>query len=584
MALVLICGQPCSSKSTIARQLVAALEAAINEQQNSAPGDRRLSVVLLGEEQLHIGRDDGYQNMVAEKNLRGSLRSEVDRAVGKDRIVIVDSLNAIKGYRYELCGPQSLGLALFELHPATEQAAEEAERVIGEVVTLLVGGSGAANGQGRAGRALQPTVATQTATPSDANVLYEMDRATKEVISAVMDAQASLGGASSPFTVNLGPNNNIGRMVAAGTTVKDVSPHAFVKAYAAHLKRTGKIEVPTWADIVKTGTYKELAPYDPDWYYIRAASMARKVYLKPGVGVGAFKKIYGGPKNNGSRPSHFCRSSGSVARHVLQQLESIGIVEQDANGGRRITSDGQRDLDRIAGRAAAAAVEASDKMQGAEVSKQVQQMVEFIRQEAEEKANEIAVAAEEEFNIEKLQLVEAEKRKIRQEYERKEKQVEIAKKIDYSKQLNASRLKVLQAQDSIVKEMKAAAEKELLKVSSDTKKYTELLKDVIAQGLVRLNESAVQLRCREADVAAVKAALPGAIQEYVTVTKQTAPTVDVDTVKFLPAAPHCAGGVVMASKDGRVVCSNTLDARLEIAFKQNLPAIRASMFKTSVVS
>lgn len=34
-----------------------------------------------------------------------------------------------------------------------------------------------------------------------------------------------------------------------------------------------------------------------------------------------------------------------------------------------------------------------------------------------------------EFNIEKLQLVEAEKKKIRQEYERKEKQVEIRKKM-----------------------------------------------------------------------------------------------------------------------------------------------------------
>ena len=32
----------------------------------------------------------------------------------------------------------------------------------------------------------------------------------------------------------------------------------------------GKIEVPTWVDIVKTGAYKELAPYDPDWYYVRA--------------------------------------------------------------------------------------------------------------------------------------------------------------------------------------------------------------------------------------------------------------------------------------------------------------------------
>ena len=34
--------------------------------------------------------------MPAEKNLRGLLRSEVDRSVSKDSIVIVDSLNNIK--------------------------------------------------------------------------------------------------------------------------------------------------------------------------------------------------------------------------------------------------------------------------------------------------------------------------------------------------------------------------------------------------------------------------------------------------------------------------------------------------------
>lgn len=68
-------------------------------------------------------------------------------------------------------------------------------------------------------------------------------------------------------------------------------------------------------------------------------------------------------------------------------------------------------------------------MNNADVSKQIQQMVRFIRQEAEEKANEISVSAEEEFNIEKLQLFEAEKKKIKQEYERKEKQVEVRKKM-----------------------------------------------------------------------------------------------------------------------------------------------------------
>lgn len=31
-----------------------------------------------------------------------------------------------------------------------------------------------------------------------------------------------------------------------------------------------QMELPHWTDIVKTGTFKELAPYDEDWYYIRA--------------------------------------------------------------------------------------------------------------------------------------------------------------------------------------------------------------------------------------------------------------------------------------------------------------------------
>lgn len=48
------------------------------------------------------------------------------------------------------------------------------------------------------------------------------------------------------------------------------SADAFITAYASHLKRSGKIDVPIWVDIVKTGAYKELGPYDPDWFYVRA--------------------------------------------------------------------------------------------------------------------------------------------------------------------------------------------------------------------------------------------------------------------------------------------------------------------------
>ncbi|KAG0225451.1 40S ribosomal protein S19 [Mortierella sp. GBAus27b] len=132
-------------------------------------------------------------------------------------------------------------------------------------------------------------------------------------------------------------------------TVKDVNPHEFNRAYAAYLKRSGKLEIPKWVDLVKTGTYKELAPNDPDWFYVRAASVARHIYLRRSVGVGALKKLHGGTINRGTRPSHHVESSGSVARKVLQALEKINVIEADEeNGGRKITVDGQRDLDRIA--------------------------------------------------------------------------------------------------------------------------------------------------------------------------------------------------------------------------------------------
>ena len=53
-------------------------------------------------------------------------------------------------------------------------------------------------------------------------------------------------------------------------------------------------------------------------------------------------------RNNGSCPSHWRRGSGSIARKGLQALEQLKLVEKDSNGGRKLTSQGRRDLDRIA--------------------------------------------------------------------------------------------------------------------------------------------------------------------------------------------------------------------------------------------
>ena len=70
--------------------------------------------------------------------------------------------------------------------------------------------------------------------------------------------------------------------------------------------------------------------------------------LRSPVGVSTIRKIYGIRKSNGSAPSHWSKGAGGVARKALQALEGLKLVEKDPNGGRRLTSQGRRDLDRIA--------------------------------------------------------------------------------------------------------------------------------------------------------------------------------------------------------------------------------------------
>lgn len=58
--------------------------------------------------------------------------------------------------------------------------------------------------------------------------------------------------------------------VSGAITVRDVPADKFIAALADSFKNNDKFVVPKWVDYVKTGVHKELAPYDPDWYYIRA--------------------------------------------------------------------------------------------------------------------------------------------------------------------------------------------------------------------------------------------------------------------------------------------------------------------------
>lgn len=71
--------------------------------------------------------------------------------------------------------------------------------------------------------------------------------------------------------------------------------------------------------------------------------------MRPDAGVGAMKLVFGGRKRRGSRPAKHGLSSGSIARKAMQALEALSVVEKASSGkGRRISSNGRKDLDQIA--------------------------------------------------------------------------------------------------------------------------------------------------------------------------------------------------------------------------------------------
>jgi V-type H+-transporting ATPase subunit E len=161
-------------------------------------------------------------------------------------------------------------------------------------------------------------------------------------------------------------------------------------------------------------------------------------------------------------------------------------------------------------------------------------MIAFIQQEAAEKVEEIEAKAEEEFNIEKSRLVSQQRVKIIDYYDKKEKQIELQKKIQHSNLANASRLSILKARDDYVQTLKEEAKKQLINLTQDRTKYKTILANLIAQGLFLLMEKDVTLRCRRNDSDLIQQLIPDVINRYKQELKQKDIKITVDEKNFLP--------------------------------------------------
>ncbi len=130
------------------------------------------------------------------------------------------------------------------------------------------------------------------------------------------------------------------------TTIYDVPADSLISEVAKELSENKKITPPEWTPFVKTGVHKERRPENPDWWYVRCASLLRRVYADGPVGINSLRTYYGGKKDRGTSPEKFQRGSGSITRTALHQLEDAGLVEKREEG-RIVTPAGRSFMDKV---------------------------------------------------------------------------------------------------------------------------------------------------------------------------------------------------------------------------------------------
>jgi small subunit ribosomal protein S19e len=132
-------------------------------------------------------------------------------------------------------------------------------------------------------------------------------------------------------------------------TPHDIPSAKFIEKLAKYLKENvDEVHPAPWANVAKTGSHTEKQPQNPNWWYIRSASILRKVYVHGPIGIEKLRADYGGRKNWGTKPNHASKAGGSNIRKILQQLETANLIQTASPQGRKMTPKGRKLLQEIA--------------------------------------------------------------------------------------------------------------------------------------------------------------------------------------------------------------------------------------------
>ena len=129
--------------------------------------------------------------------------------------------------------------------------------------------------------------------------------------------------------------------------VYDVPADIFINKLSEDLKNQD-IPAPDWSVFVKTGTHADKPPQNSGWWYVRCASILRKIYLHGPVSVNELRSMYGGGRPIGYGAAHHKDASGAIIRNAIHGLEKLGLVIKIEKKGRILTKQGTKKLDGLA--------------------------------------------------------------------------------------------------------------------------------------------------------------------------------------------------------------------------------------------
>lgn len=198
----------------------------------------------------------------------------------------------------------------------------------------------------------------------------------------------------------------------------------------------------------------------------------------------------------------------------------------------------------------------------------------FILKEAQEKAKEIKLKADEEYEIEKASIVRSEISAIDESFSQKIKKASLTQQITKSKLDNKTRLRVLSTKEKVLNDVFNDTETELRKLTKDSKKFKPILNLLIEEALLIILEDEATLTVRESDLELAKSI----IDDVKTNFKEKA-KFDVSvsfSSDYLPS--DSIGGVIASNTQGNITADNTLDERLKLLSNDALPVVRLELF------